>query len=343
MEITINSIKYKSLDEIRNNSTKELYEFIVEYFNDKPYVVAHTSGSTGKPKEIRLLKSDMRVSADNTNAFFNLNSESLFYIGLSTKYIAGKMMIVRALQLGANIIDEKPSNEPLADYHGSKISLAAFVPSQIISLIRNPDRFEYIENIIIGGGAIAENIRKHLIDLGVNAYSTYGMTETSSHVALAPINNLNLPYELLGDISGSVDNDGALQLTLPSYSIGKLQTNDIVELIDSKHFYWRGRRDNVINSGGIKIHPEEVEPVIAKLLKKSRFFLTSLQSEKWGEELALAIEYPNLSDGKKKIGDIQPALVEEMKKILPTYSVPRKYIAVNKFHETATGKIIRKV
>ena len=115
MEITINNIHCTTLDDVHNAASPAVSAFIEEYLSDKPYVVAHTSGSTGAPKEIHLLKTDMEASARLTNEFFSLNADSLFYLSLSPRFIAGKMMIVRALQLGARIIEETPSNTPLAD------------------------------------------------------------------------------------------------------------------------------------------------------------------------------------------------------------------------------------
>lgn len=343
MKITINQHFCNSLDDIKKNASKEFFAFVNEFYNDESFIRSYTSGSTGKPKEIKLSKADMLVSAKNTNDFFCLNSDSVFYLGLSPNYIAGKMMILRALILEAEIIEEEPSNEPLINYHGKLIDLAALVPSQMISLIRNPAPLQYVKNIIIGGGAISPNLRKHIIDLNLNAYSTFGMTETCSHVALALIDRCNSPYVLLADNSASINEDGALILDLPSYSTKHIETNDMVDLLDAKHFYWKGRKDNVINSGGIKIHPEEIEPKLAELIKNSRFFLSSLPSDKWGEELVLVLEYPSLPEGTKKEGPIRPAFIEEMKRVLPYYAIPRYYVAVKRFKVTSSGKLIREI
>lgn len=280
LEITVNNKLCKSLEEIKDSVSDEFYRFVCEFLDDNDYVVAHTSGSTGKPKMIKLNKQDMILSANNTNEYFNLSSDSLFYLNLSPNYIAGKMMIVRALVLNAKIIEEAPSNNPLADYNGERIDLASFVPSQLISLFNNPDRLQYISRMIIGGGEISLKLRKKIVDYGLDAYATYGMTETCSHVALSPIVSENLPYSLLGDITATVDADDCLQLSLQAYSIKNLSTNDVVNLVDEKHFYWKGRKDNVINSGGIKIHPEEIEPQIAKILPRLKFFVFGQKSEK---------------------------------------------------------------
>ncbi len=344
MNITIDGHKCTSLEEIKSFASEDVSEFIQEFYNGKEYIEAHTSGSTGEPKLIHLFKSDMKESAKLTNDFFGLNEYSVFYLNLSPSYIAGKMMLVRALELGASIFTEKPSNEPLSKYDSNEhISLGAFVPSQVSYLINHPEKLQLIDNIIIGGGQLSERVERWLAEKGVKAYKTYGMTETCSHVALAKVGVNGNPYTALGTITFEKDDRGCLIINHQGLLQKRFFTNDVVDLISEKEFCWQGRIDNVINTGGIKVFPEEVEPKIAGILRKARFFITSAPSEKWGQELLLAIEYSGLQEGEKKEGLISPNTIEKMKAILPEYSVPKKYIAVKKFKYTTSGKIIRKI
>ncbi len=343
MRITINNIVCNNVDDVAKSATAEVAAFVAEYVNDEDYVLAHTSGSTGEPKEVRLLKKDMQASAKLTNDFFGLTQDSVFYLGLSPKYIAGKMMIVRALELGASLITEEPSNKPLSEYDGvQRISLAAFVPSQIMYLLNNPEKLAIIDAMIIGGGKLAPRLEHWLAEYGANAYLTYGMTETCSHVALAPVSKIGMPFKAIGDVKFSVDDRQCLIIDAPQFTNTYIETNDVVELLDDKHFNWRGRFDNVINTGGIKVFPEEVESKLAPLFPAIRYYVTSQSSEKWGEELVLAFEYSSLGEGEEKRGDVQPALIEKMKTMLPHHAIPRKYVGVNKFEETKSGKIKRK-
>lgn len=343
MKITINSTVCTTIDEVKQVASAEVAHFVAEYFNDKDYVVAHTSGSTGAPKEIHLLKRDMQASARLTNAYFAFGEGSVFYLCLSPKYIAGKMMIVRAIECNGNLIEEAPSNMPMASYRGEeKISLLAIVPSQVKYLLNNPEKLQLVNTIIIGGGRLTPSLEHWLAEYGVNAYKTYGMTETCSHVALALVGKEEQPFAAIGDVKFYVDERDCLVIEAPQFSNSVVHTNDVVELIDEKHFYWRGRADNVINTGGIKVFPEEVEQKIYRLFPAIRYYITSQPSEKWGEEVVLAFEYSSLPDGVVKRGDVQPALIDKMKQLLPTYAIPRKYVAVKKFEETATGKILRR-
>lgn len=341
MRITINNTLCQSLEEVRQVAPQQVWEFIAEFYDDKPFVVAHTSGSTGAPKPIKLPKHDMVASAQFTNEFFGLTAESTLYLGLSPQYIAGKMMLVRTLLLGASIIVETPSNRPLADCDGARISLAAFVPSQIPYLVTQPDRLALVDAMIVGGGKLVSRWQKALVELGAKAYLTYGMTETCSHVALAPVAEAPEPYTALGEVQFSTDSNGCLIIDVPHFENRHFATRDVVELIDSRHFYWKGRFDNVIVTGGVKVHPEEVEAKIAPLMGDKRFYITSAPSDKWGDEVVLVVEDGSSPSVKPVLRPLPADLEQRLKQVLPRYSVPKHYVLLGEFSLTSSGKVKR--
>ena len=315
---------------MRLQLTPEAESFIDEWTDLKPYIVAHTSGSTGKPKEIRLLKSDMRTSARATIKFFGLNSDSLLYLPLSTGYIAGKMQIVRALEAGCSLIVEKPSNHPLDTPIDSRISLLPIVPSQIEALLSNPVR-EKIDSLIIGGAPIDSSTEQAVIKSGLNAYATYGMTETCSHVALKKLGDER--FNALPGISFSIDSRGCLMISSSDMSFGVLTTNDIIELHNEKQFSWIGRYDNVINSGGIKIFPEEIEKSISHLLPHGvKYYISSRCNGKWGEEAVLVCD--------SSINDEN--ILEKIKTIVSPMKAPKAVIIDPQMKLTDSKKIVRR-
>ena len=265
--------------------TPEAKKFIEEWNSPTPYVTARTSGSTGTPKEIRLLKTDMRASAKATINFFGLHSRSWLHLPLSPDYIAGKMQIVRALESGATLTVEDATNRPLSGLSlntGRRISLLPVVPSQVCGVLSSgfTDR---IDNMIIGGAPLAPADEQRIIDSGIPSFATYGMTETCSHVALRRLGSEC--FSALPGFRFSADPRGCLVINSETMSFGQLVTNDIVELDSPQAFRWRGRFDNVINSGGLKISPEEIEKKIAHLFPDgTNFYITSRRSERWGEE-----------------------------------------------------------
>lgn len=308
--------------------------FIKEWYSDKSYINAHTSGSTGMPKLINLEKTDMIQSSTATCRFFKINSGSKLYLPLSPEYIAGKMMIVRAIVSGADLYVDRPSN----DYCGCfdhRFDLAAIVPSQIEGFLKNTP-YNHCRQLIIGGGGISKLQREMLLNRNdIACFSTYGMTETCSHVALSAISDDGPPgvYKALPDIIFSLDNRGCLVINAPKYSFRQLVTNDMAELITQTSFVLNGRIDNVINSGGIKLHPEKIEAALSDIIFRP-FYITWRRSEKWGKEAVLVIES---SDGIVEKSE----LLKLIREILPHQQCPKDIVVMSKFERTLSGKIIR--
>ena len=309
-------------------------KFLNEWFDEKDYVIAHTSGSTGTPKEIRLLKSDMRRSAEATCRFFGITGKSTLVLPLSTDYIAGKMMVVRSIVSGAALLDEKPSSQPLSAIY-PEVDLTAVVPSQVEGLLSSPNR---IRNVIVGGGQLSDVLEQRLSLSDIHAYATYGMTETCSHVALRDI-SLREPYfTALEGISFSTDSRGCLVIDAPGFSFGRIVTNDVVDIIDSRRFRWIGRADNVINSGGVKLHPEIIERILSPFIPYP-FYIAGRRSDRWGQEAVLYVEVPNTdidSFDKRYI-------IEKARSVLDRFCVPKEVICVEEFSRTDSGKIKRLV
>ena len=256
-------------------------QFLKEWRDTQPYITAHTSGSTGTPKEIRLLKADMRASARATNEFFGITQDSTLLLPLSADYIAGKMQVVRALDAGCSLIAEDPSSAPYSHFEGHA-TMMPVVPSQLEGWLASGCT-RMVGNLLIGGSPLSPDMERRLIDARVKAFVSYGMTETCSHVALRRVGDDF--YTGLPGFSFSTDERGCLVIDTTTLSFGRLVTNDVVELRDATSFKWLGRADNVINSGGVKIHPEEIEKVIAEIVPSAaEFYVSSRQSAKWGRE-----------------------------------------------------------
>ena len=316
---------------------RDLISFLKEWMDKKEYVTGKTSGSTGNPKAIRLSKRAMIASALRTNRFFRLQKEDNALLCLSANYIAGKMMIVRAIAGGFNLVVIPPSSAP--QWEGA-VSFAAMVPVQVQALLATEEgkmRLNSIDKLLIGGGPIADPLEKRLCELSVDTYLSYGMTETVSHVALCRIEKEGTKekvYTALPDVVFSTDDRGCLVVEVPYLQHEPFATNDVVKLFSETSFSWLGRWDNVINSGGVKFFPEEIERKIAGLIN-GRFYITSLPHESLGQQIVLKIE--GLPWGEEKKG----LLLREMASRLMRYEVPKRILFEDKFEETGSGKIKR--
>ena len=328
-----------------------LEEFLEEWNNDSPYVEVKTSGSTGEPKRMLVEKQRMRASARITCDFLGLKAGDTALLCMSLDYIAGKMMVVRAIERNLRLIVVEPSGHPLAEQICREWDLrsfrpllaspnigeelAAMVPMQVYNSLQVPEereRLKQIKHLIIGGGAIDEAMAEELKTFPNHVWSTYGMTETLSHIALRRLSGPEASewYTPFPSVSVSLNGEGCLVIDAPEVCKERLVTNDIAELATNNYsFRILGRRDNVICSGGIKIQAEEVERMLKAHLRVP-YLISKRPDKKFGEVVVLLTE-----------GD-----VEEAKKVceavLPKFQRPKAYIHVSKIPLTETKKPARR-
>lgn len=319
---------------------KEAIQFCKEWMEGKEEFTQMTSGSTGTPKIIRISRSQMEASARATGAFFKTNSDSKLLCCLNTGYIAGKMMLVRAMVWDCPIWLKDPSSDDLLASH---FDFVAMVPLQIEKILNQPDgpeKLKLVQNLIIGGAPISEKLKQEIIKNQILAWQTFGMTETVSHVALAKIEKDELTYHGLQGVEMGQDERGALWVKAEMSKNEKVQTNDLVQFLSPTTFHWLGRVDFVINSGGIKLFPEilekKSESLIHTFFPDSRFFFIGKKDEKLGEKLVLIIEAE-----ENKLSGSQ--LIIQLKSLLGTYESPKEILFTPKFTETENGKINRKM
>jgi len=320
-DFLLSSIKYKNLWE------KEIFNFLQEYNNDFPEITVQTSGSTGVPKRIKIQKKFMKNSARMTADYFNLQRGQTALLCLPVEYIAGKMMLVRALELGLKLICVKPSSQPLESLI-TPIDFCAMTPMQVS---RSIGQLSKVKQLIIGGAAVSSRLQKSLEKIKTQCFATYGMTETVTHIALKALNGSSKSshYKILNGIKITQDNRNCLVIDCPQLSNERIITNDSVKLYGKNQFQFLGRYDHVINSGGIKIYPEKVEEKLSSLIS-CRFFTSAITDELLGEKVVLIIE------SKKPLPPIN------FEKHLNSFEIPKKIFYTASFIETHSGKVNRK-
>lgn len=312
-----------------------LDEFLTEWNNESDMILVHTSGSTGNPKPMYVEKKRMLNSARITCDFLGLCPGDTAFLCMPLDYIAGKMLVVRSIERKLNLVSVSPSGHPLKDISLSfdKPSLAAMVPLQVynsLNVAAEAETLRSFTHLIIGGGAIDDELAKALRSFPNHVWSTYGMTETLSHIALRRLNGDSASewYTPFDSVDVSQNEDGCLVIDAPLVHEGKLVTNDIVELKDGK-FRILGRKDNVICSGGIKIQMEEVERALRSYME-SNFMITKRSDKKFGEIVVLITENDNIAE------------VEAIcKRVLPKYWCPHDYLHIESIPLTETGKPAR--
>jgi O-succinylbenzoic acid--CoA ligase len=302
---------------------KSIGDFLLDWFDEKSYIDLQTSGTTGQPKIIRTEKQAMVNSALATGDFFKLSPGDKALYCLPTKYIAGKMMLVRSFILGLDIDFVAPSSHPLAN-NDTIYDFVAMVPLQAQNSLAG---LINVKKMIVGGAKMSKFLEESLLKVHTEVYETYGMTETITHIAAKKVGDK--AFSLLPDVQISQNEKNCLVIDAPKVSSESIITNDLVEIINGNQFVFLGRIDNVINSGGIKLIPEQIEEKLSNGIH-SRFFVGGIPDSVLGEKLILVIE------------EDQQAGDEVNFAMLDKYEKPKEVFYVSKFTETENGKIKRK-
>ncbi len=312
---------------------KDIFQFIEWYYSKDLFLVQYTSGSTGTPKPIQLSRETLLASARATNSFFNLGKATNAFLCIPAKYIGGKMMILRAIIGEWELHLTEPKIDLNIDTLAKPCDFTAMIPAQVQSLVDKKVDLKFLfRNIIIGGAQVSESLEE-LLSHHDGCYSTYGMTETASHVALKHLNHS--PYfKALDGITFTSDVEHRLIINGERVPGSPLPTNDVVELTSTTSFLWRGRFDFVINSGGVKIIVEELEKHIATLLEES-FYIKKEAHHTLGETPTLVIRSTEWNT------ENQRSFLKKLKDHLPKYWTPIKLVFKDEFNYTSTGKLLR--
>lgn len=319
---------------------QSVISFVREWFDDSKTVKVQTSGSTGTPKVFDIEKDRMRYSANKTCDILGLKQGASALLCLPVDYISGKMMVVRAIERKLTLFIKTPTINPLTHLEDA-IDFCAMSPLQVENSL---DKIHLIKNIIIGGAAVSESLKTKISNklnneessINNHIYETYGMSETLSHIALKQIYPIAEDYfKVLEGVEISLDERGCLQIFAPNLNSETLLTNDLVEINNNnnnKEFLFLGRIDNVINSAGLKIYPEQLESLVKKEISNEVVFL-GIADELLGQKLVLVIE------GQKKA-----EITARLEKIVyPSKNHhPKKVIFIKKFPRIPNGKIDRR-
>ena len=308
------------IESLKDNT--DYYNFLTSWFDENDFILVKTSGSTGTPKEIKLKKIDLISSSKLTADYFNLKPGDKVINCLPVEYIAGKMMLVRSLVLGLDLYLFPVNSSPIKQIQ-KNYDLIAFTPMQLENSILFIDR---IKNVLVGGSAVNENLKQKILNINTNVYETYGMTETITHVA---VRNLSMGEKEFTTLPGIEigEKDNCLFIKPNHLSIEMVQTNDIVEFTNKNKFLLIGRRDFIINSGGVKLNPEAIEKKLAKYISAD-FVISSIDNSKFGEVVALVF--------KKNIPDNYNKAFTHLSK----YEIPKEVLVIENFPEN-NGKINR--
>lgn len=317
-------------------------EFIAQWKDPGGTIEVHTSGSTGTPKVIRVEKSRMRASARATCDFLALKPGDTVLLCMSVDYIAGKMMVVRAIERDLELVTVEPSSHPLAapvffDEMGKNVDFTAMVPMQVYNSLQVPRERSIlgrIGHIIIGGGPLDSALEQELRGFGNAIWHSYGMTETLSHIALRRVSGSGASpwFTPLPGVQLAVNHDHCLVIDAPHLCPERLVTRDVVEMEPgTQRFKVLGRIDNVINTGGVKVHIEQVEQDLAPHITRP-FLITACPDARFGEVVVMLLQ-----GGEDDLAAARDAV----NRCLDRYSRPKQILLVPDLPMTPNGKPAR--
>lgn len=350
-ELTLNGQHFKrtgllarahSLSQRSESSWEQaLGHFILQWLDEQSFIEVMTSGSTGKPKAIRLPKAAMVTSAGLTGDFFGLKPGNNALLCLRAGYIAGMMMVVRAMVHSMNLIAVAPNSSPLEFLPDSvTVHFAAMLPVQVSNSLASEQlklKLEAINTIIIGGAPLNQQLEEEIKGSKTNIFATYGMTETITHIAVRRLSGAQRSeyFTALPGINISTDKRGCLVAMADYLGEKPVTTNDLIDFRPPDTFRWLGRFDNIINSGGLKLIPENIEQKIAAFIPQ-RFFIAGMADDKLGEVPVLVLE-----NSENLRNDYLDALSVKISLLLRKIELPRHIFCTTRFHEGANGKINR--
>ena len=313
---------------------KEIVDFVESWCRTATSFAMHTSGSTGTPKEVHHSRNELIQSALRTNHFFKLDHTSVFFLCLPVQHIGGRMMLVRAMLAKAKLMCVAPCANPLQYIERNEpITFVAFTPMQCFEILKDQQSailFSSIQQVIIGGGKISDALLALLREQPNAVYETFGMTETISHIALRKIApQMEDNFQCLNGIAVVADDQSLLQISIDNHPV--IKTNDLVELIDSKRFRWLGRKDEVINTGGIKVFAHQIESKLQAQFTVP-FFITAAADDKFGQRVVLVLQSQEVAE----------SLSKSSFETLSNYERPKSIFVLKQFDFSPLGKLLKK-
>ncbi len=313
----------------------DLYQFIIDFFDEEVSLTQRTSGTTGDPKVLDLNRDSMIRSARMTLKYFGLQAGNTALLCLPVQYIAGKMMLIRALTGGLNLVTVEPSGRPLENL-SREIDFSAMVPLQLIETIASSHPIDTIKKLLVGGGEVNENLLRIIQKMSqTEVYETFGMSETYTHFAIRRINGntVDVNFNVLGGVIIDTDERACLTVDMPGVTNGKVITNDLVKIHSKTSFEWLGRIDNVIKSAGIKIIPEILEKRIRNVIEPAHIFI-GLSDPKLGQKLVLVVEGEDVKLPRDR-------WMSSMSEIMDKHELPKEVVVISEFPRNKAMKIDR--
>ncbi len=296
--------------DVLSDHERAFWSLIQQWFNPACRAFSlQTSGSTGSPKSISFSRNWVEEAANAQILALNSYPIDHAWLALPVDRAGGFMLVIRALLAGWNISLLTNRLDPLLELSEEakqeRNVVLSLLPAQAVACLNSGSINEAgncFSLILLGGANVSESLGQQLnAVLPCAMLQTYGMTESLSFVALKTLEDSH--FTLISPYKAKEEADTSLTISLPAYWTGLtenehfyLPTNDSVELDVSNQdrFKVLGRLDNLINSGGLKLLPEQLENDLSNLIQDTQitFAIVGVPHEKWGERPVWVFQEP---------------------------------------------------
>jgi O-succinylbenzoic acid--CoA ligase len=291
-----------------------------------------TSGTSGSAKEILFSREQIEKSAWRTAQFFKWSDGMEVLHSLPMQYVAGRMNVLRALITKQSVWKMTPKVEMTSNdfYRLENIEWWTLTPPMLSSFLSIEQPVLTKAKLLVGGAPVVQSLIDKAQGVGNEIWESYGAAETLTHIALRKLNgnDKSKGFKPLHGVSIKMTEQG---MAIDDGFLGNaVVTSDLGTWINDKEFIVEGRIDDIINSGGVKINPLEVEKIIHQHMKEAGFVKGS-KDDRWGQIVTWVVKYDTIIPQDWQDWFISQPLLK-----------PKLIVRVDVLPQNENGKWIRK-
>jgi O-succinylbenzoic acid--CoA ligase len=306
-------------------------------------LVVHTSGTAGDPKLVQFDRAAIDAAVASSALALEATPHDPWLCCLPLAHVGGLLVLMRGVLLGASVTVH-PGFDPAAVAAEDRAVFTSIVPTMLARLLDAQVDLARFRAILVGGAHLSPDLRERAEHAGARVIETYGLTESCGGVVY---DGLPLP-----GVQMRIDDDGGIQLKGPtvmrSYRFddaataaaftkdGWLRPGDAGEIDREGRLHVVGRIDDLINTGGEKVWPHEVEAALRDHPQVAEVAAGGRLDPEWGQRVVVWVVPADGSDPPGLEG-----LREFAAGTIARHKLPRELVLVPELPRTFSGKVRR--
>lgn len=306
-------------------------------------LIVHTSGTVGVPKLVQFDRAAIDAAVAASALALEATARDPWLCCLPLAHVGGLLVLLRGVLLGAPVTVH-PRFDPAAIAAEPDVGFVSVVPTMLVRLLGAGVDLARFRRILVGGAHLPADLRERAEATGATLVETYGLTETCGG---AVYDGRALP-----GVEMRVDADGGIELRGPMLSLGYrldpvatrraftpdgwLRPGDAGSVDAEGRLHVIGRADDLINSGGEKVWPQEVEAALHAHPKVAEIAVGARPDPEWGQRVVAFVVPADPAD---------PPTLEELREAasrrLPRHKAPRELVLLPELPRTVPGKLRR--